>query len=172
MDDSRIREEIAKTLGGLDSVLDIGCGDCKMVRYLARGVANRAVGIDVVARWSREDLDDGTAGSHRTSCIQGDVHSMEDFPDATFDAVVSVRTLHELSHPAAALLEVRRVLKRGGRVLVADFAKGHEGELTWGERFYTPDEIGRMLDASGFEDINVREVPREHFVFATGLKGS
>ncbi len=171
MDDSKIREEIAKTLGGLDSVLDIGCGDCTMVRFLARDVARRAVGIDVVAKWPREDLDEGVAGPHRTSCIQGDVHSMKGFPDATFDAVVAVRTLHELSHPSDALLEVHRVLKRGGRVLVADFAKGHEGELTWGERFYTPDEIGRMLDVSGFEDIDVREVPQEHFVFATGSKG-
>ena len=36
---------------------------------------------------------------------------------------------------------------------------------------YTPGEIERMLDASGFEDIHVQEVAQEHFVFATGLKG-
>ena len=141
-----------------------------MVSFLAWGVANRAIGIGVVAKWSREDLDDGAAGPLRTSCIQGDVHSMKDFPDATFDAVVAVRTLHELSHPADALLEVRRVLKRGGRVLVADFAKGHEGELTWGERFYTPDEIGRMLDAWASRISAFGKSPQEHFVFATALK--
>jgi ubiquinone/menaquinone biosynthesis C-methylase UbiE len=172
MDNSKIREEIAKALGGANSILDVGCGDCGLVRFLARDVASRAVGIDIVAKWMTEDVGNHAAGSHRTQCVQGDVHSMGDFLDGTFDAVVTVRTLHELSRPADALLEMHRVLKRGGRLLVGDFSKGHEGEITWGERFYAPDEIGRMLDASGFEDIQVREIPEEHFVFATGLKGS
>jgi SAM-dependent methyltransferase len=163
MNNSRIREEIAKTLGGAISVLDVGCGDCSLVRFLAQDVARRATGIDIVAKWSQPDGDCEPEIARAIKCIQGDVHSMAGFPDDVFDAIVTVRTLHELSRPRDALLEMRRVLKRGGRLLVADFSKGHEGEQIWGEKYYTPEEVRGMLHTSGFERVRIRRFHREHF---------
>ena len=171
MDDERIRERIAQTLGRVDSVLDVGCGNGDLVRFLARNVSREAVGIDLTAGEFRERIENRSDGTlHSAGCIQGDAHSMDSLPDDRFDAVVAVRTFHELFDPEGALAEIRRVLKRGGMILIADFAKGHEGEKLWGERFYSPEQVREMLTDSGFEEVSVEETPDEHFMFASARK--
>jgi ubiquinone/menaquinone biosynthesis C-methylase UbiE len=47
------------------------------------------------------------------------------FPDAHFDAAYLVTVLGEIPRPLAALAELRRVLKPGGRLVVGEFADRH-----------------------------------------------
>jgi ubiquinone/menaquinone biosynthesis C-methylase UbiE len=102
--------------------------------------------------------------------MEGNAQAMKSFADSRFDAVVTVYTLHELSDPVAALREAKRVLKPGGMILIADFAKGHEGERIWGETYYAPEQMDTMLKKCGFEEVSVQQVPGEHFLFALGKK--
>ncbi|MBU3694950.1 MAG: class I SAM-dependent methyltransferase [Rhodocyclaceae bacterium] len=46
------------------------------------------------------------------------------FPDASFDAVFCLAGLHHEPEPIAVLREIARVLKRGGRVGIAEVAEG------------------------------------------------
>ena len=55
-------------------------------------------------------------------------------------------------------------------VLIADFAKGHEGERVWGETYYGPEQMDTMLKKRGFEEVSVQQVPGEHFLLALGKK--
>jgi SAM-dependent methyltransferase len=52
------------------------------------------------------------------------------FPDAHFDAAYLVTVLGEIPRPQAALAELRRVLKPGGRLVVGEFADRHHLTLT------------------------------------------
>ncbi|MGH2925531.1 MAG: class I SAM-dependent methyltransferase [Solirubrobacterales bacterium] len=52
------------------------------------------------------------------------------FPDACFDAAYLVTVLGEIPRPLAALTELRRVLKPGGRLVVGEFADRHYLTLT------------------------------------------
>jgi len=92
---------------------------------------------------------------------------MDEFADGHFDAVVSAHALHEIADPQAALREMRRVLKEGGTLFIADFTRG---ETRWDERYFTPAEARAMLDEAGFARISVRKVPGEHFMFAVASK--
>lgn len=158
MDNATIRQEILKALRHCHSVLDIGCGDGSLVRFLAESIAEEALGIDIAGG----ALD---KASHGSACLKQDAHSMTSLEDDSFDAAVCVRAFHELSRPRKALREIRRVLKSGGLLFIADFAKGHEGERIWGERYYSPEELLALLSESGFGNISVKASEGEPFLF-------
>ena len=168
MELEKIQEKIRHTLGEVKSVLDVGCGSGDLVNFLAEHVAQEAVGIDIQSDGFHKEVassKDGT--SHSAGCVKGDAHSMRSFPDERFDAVVTAHAFHELSNPETALSEIRRVLKPGGTLLIADFVKG---ETRWDERYYTPEEVEAMLNRGGFTQIEVEKVPSVHFLFAIGKK--
>ncbi len=58
------------------------------------------------------------------------------FPDATFDAAVSTLVLCSVDDPTAALDEVRRVLRPGGRLVFIEHvaAEDRPGRLAWQHR--------------------------------------
>lgn len=164
----QIRSKIARTLGQVHCVLDVGCGNCDLVRFMACTLADEAIGIDVKSGFVHEKVKSEHGGSSRTArCEQMDAQSMVRFRDSHFDAVVCVHALHEIADPGSALDEIKRVLKSGGTVLIADFTKG---ETRWPERYYTPAEVRNMLTEAGFQQVQVRKVRDEHFMFATASK--
>jgi len=108
-----------------ERILDVGCGTGVLTR-LAREAAGQggfAVGIDPAARMiqvARETaLRQGSATEFRVAAMEA-----LPFADASFDVVLSSIMLHHLP-PATkrqGLAEVYRVLKPGGRLVIADFA--------------------------------------------------
>lgn len=168
MEKERIREKMMRTLGKVESALDVGCGNCDMVRFLAENVAQEAVGIDIRSDGFHGQVKSSADGTyHSADCVKGDAHSMDSFFDEQFDAVITVHTFHELSSPETALSEMKRVLKPDGKLFIADFAKG---ETRWHERYYTPEQVEAMLRERGFRQIEVEKVPDVPFLFAVGRK--
>lgn len=112
---------VADQLTGRDPVLDVGCGNGLLARYLAVREPGRSVlGIDDDPRVLPPD----SPGVH---CL---LASAENLPFAinSFDAVVSVAALHQMD-AELALTEMRRVLRPRGRIVVLDAAKGRDGSL-------------------------------------------
>jgi ubiquinone/menaquinone biosynthesis C-methylase UbiE len=125
MELGKIQEKLRHTLGEVESVLDVSCGSGTLVEFLAEHVAQEALGIDIQSDGFHKEVASSKDGaSHSAGCVKGDAHSMHSFPDERFDAVVAAHAFHELSDPETALSEIRRVLKPGGTLLIADFAKG------------------------------------------------
>lgn len=105
------------------SVLDVGCGPATDTLALAKrvGPGGRVVGVDLDA----EMLERGSARAAEAG-VEGWVRHEHaratalPFADATFDAARSERVFQHLSDPDLALDEMRRVTRRGGRIVVAD----------------------------------------------------
>ena len=61
---------------------------------------------------------------HRISVQQADVQQLP-FADDSFDSVATASTLCSVPHPLAALKEMRRVLKPGGKLLMFEHVRSH-----------------------------------------------
>lgn len=119
------------TWRGDERVLDIGCGRGLLLVGAARRVPRgSAVGIDI---WQAEDLSGNRPEvplenaaiegvRDRVSVETADMRKLP-FPDASFDAVVSRVAIHNLyaaPDRAAAIREIARVLRPGGRAVIED----------------------------------------------------
>jgi ubiquinone/menaquinone biosynthesis C-methylase UbiE len=105
-----------------DRVLDAGCGSGQITRTVAAAVPNgRVTGIDREPRFidyaRRRASADGTTN---ISFVEGNLLSLP-FENASFDVVWSKHVLQWMAQPAAALKELARVTRPGGRVVVANF---------------------------------------------------
>lgn len=102
-------------------LLDVGCGTGDDVRALAGlvGATGRVVGIDfslaMVTEAARRSGREGGA-SYFCRGLAGRLP----FPDSSFDGVRSERMLQHLRDPLAAVSEMVRVLKPGGRIVDFD----------------------------------------------------
>jgi SAM-dependent methyltransferase len=102
-----------------DRLLDAGSGAGEEARELAGMVGPDG---EVTAMDFSSAVIDVAASRHDGSPVRyvvGDITAM-DFPDASFDAVRSERVLQHLDDPDAAVAELLRVLRPGGRIALVD----------------------------------------------------
>ena len=127
----------AQTLGHAairpgERVLDVGCGTGVLTRMAldASGPSGVAVGIDPAARMIRVARETAARLGSRAEFKVAAIEALP-FPDAEFDLVLSSLMLHHLPPDTKrrGLAEVYRVLKPGGRLVVADFA--HPSNPLW-----------------------------------------
>jgi ubiquinone/menaquinone biosynthesis C-methylase UbiE len=97
-------------------LLDAGCGPGTITLGLARKVApGHVIGIDV----EESQFEGCREQAHREALnLEFRTASVYELPfeDGSFDAVFSHALLEDLSDPAAAIAELRRVLKHGGLI--------------------------------------------------------
>ncbi len=119
------------------TLLDCGCGPGTITLGLAEAVApGRAVGIDVES--SQIDQAEARASRRGMDNVWFKVASVYELPfdNQSFDRVFCNALMEHLAEPEAALLEMRRVLKPGGRIGVCS--------PDWGGFLVSPS--GRDLD--------------------------
>lgn len=102
-------------------LLDVGCGLGEAALALADdlGVDGEVVGVDVSAQMLRVARSKAGAVRCRVRFTVGDACSLAE-PDESFDVVRSERTLQWLADPTAAIAEMARVVRPGGRVSLID----------------------------------------------------
>jgi SAM-dependent methyltransferase len=100
----------AEELGGARAVLDVGCGEGQVARLAAAGGATRVVGIDPT--WNQVAVARERGGG--PAYVRAGADTLP-FPDAAFDAVVACLVFEHIRHVDAAIAEVARVLRPGGR---------------------------------------------------------
>lgn len=111
-------EKVKSLLDALHGeVLEIGPGRGDLLTALPRGISYTALEPNT---FLHEALTRTLHSSGRTGRIVGAPAEKMPFADNTFDAVVSIRTLCSMNDLAAALTEVRRVLKPGGKFILSE----------------------------------------------------
>lgn len=107
--------------GPIGRLLDIGTGTGRILELLAPHT-EQSVGLDVdhdMLQLARAAL--GEAQLSRAAVRHGDLHRPP-FEAGSFDVAVMHHVLHLLDAPGGAISDAARLLRPGGRLLVADFA--------------------------------------------------
>src|ERR671924_662354 len=102
-----------------DLVLDVAAGTGHVARALAPSV-RCVVALDATAAvLAAGKAHADRAGLHNVVFQRGDAAALP-FADATFDIVVSRFAVHHFEDPTPPLAEMRRCLRPGGRLAIAD----------------------------------------------------
>ncbi len=112
---------IAAIIAG-ETILDIGCGAGMDLLLAARraGPMGRAIGIDMTeAMRDRARTSAAAAGLRNVEVYRADATALP-FPDASVDVVISNGVLNLVPEKDKAFAEIRRVLRPGGRLQLAD----------------------------------------------------
>ena len=99
--------------------LDAGCGTGVLSRYLAeRGAA--VIGVDAAPEMVQIARQQGTAATGGSMSFDT-IETVESLPygDDAFDGIVCSSVVEYLDRPADTIAEFRRVLRRGGHLLVS-----------------------------------------------------
>lgn len=145
-----------------ESLLDVGCGTGTILSMVLREYKSAKIsGIDI----SEEMLKKASAAlGDSAELINGDSDNLP-WKDNSFDVIVCNASFHHYPEPKKVLMEMRRVLKPNGRVIIADpwwpnprrffinlylsspFNSG--GDV----RIYSESELCSLLSQSGFKSI-------------------
>ena len=175
-DEVEARETYLDLLGIAEGerVLDVGCGSGVVTREIARrvGPRGRAVGLDpspALLTVARELAQEAGLGD-RIEFREGSALQLP-FPDRSFDAALCVTVLSHVPGGEAAIPELARVLRPGGRVGVFDLDTDMTA-FTHSDRVLTRRIVAASSDAlavdgwlarrpslfeqAGLEDVRVR----------------
>jgi ubiquinone/menaquinone biosynthesis C-methylase UbiE len=133
-------------------VLEIGCGVGATVRYLAKTVGCRVVGVDVVERMIEQARDRvGEEVGRRVQFAVGDAQKLP-FEDGLFDAVIMESVNVFFDDKQEAMREYVRVTKPGGYVGIT--------EMTWlaapsaeVEKYYERVVYAKAREAEGWKEL-------------------
>ena len=168
---------IARLLLGLgegDTVLDVACGPGNFSREFARdaGESGLVVGIDgsrTMLDRAVEDLD--RSGLGNLALVRGDATALP-FADGGFDGVCCFAAIHLFADPYAALDEMTRVLRPGGRIALMASVRRQLTvpplkpaiERTSGMRLFEQDELTGALRERGYSEVHQRLAGMVQFV--------
>jgi ubiquinone/menaquinone biosynthesis C-methylase UbiE len=142
-----------------EKILDIGIGTGVFAVELMK-YKTEITGIDVSERMLEIARSKGL-----TNVAVGDAVSL-DFPDETFDLVISITALEFIKEYEKAISEMVRVCKKGGRVVVGTLGSGSlwalkriraarkdAGSVFRHARFYSFGELKRLAETFGYKSV-------------------
>ena len=148
-----------------DKVLDVGCGGGKAIaRILTRtrrevaGVDHSPEAVETTRRVNRAAVTSG-----RLRVLERTVENLP-FRDGFFDVVTAFETTYFWPDLQAGLIEIRRVLSRGGRLVIANEYADRLAAGPWAERLdmNIPDSetLTGLAHRAGFLTVDVSLHPR------------
>ena len=113
-------------------VLEVSCGTGTNLPLLTEGVGadGLVVGLDISARMLRRCRNKLRRKSDQASLLLGDAAKLP-FTDGSFDAVFHHGGLAELPNKRAAIAEMARVTRPGGKVVICDPGLPYDRPARW-----------------------------------------
>jgi ubiquinone/menaquinone biosynthesis C-methylase UbiE len=135
-----------------DVALDVAAGTGLVARALAP-LVSAVVAVDITPEMLERGKRESDKGLVRNVIFQrGDVNDLPFLPES-FTLVVSRFSLHHLEDPGAAVRELARVCRRGGRVVIFDLVASDDPEVAARQ-----DDVERRRDPAHLRNMTKGEV--------------
>jgi ubiquinone/menaquinone biosynthesis C-methylase UbiE len=160
------------------TLLDVGCGTGNILMPLAVMGKISLSGLDLsenMIEIASERL------GYKAELKVGDSESMP-WEDSSFDAIICNASFHHYPHPKKVLLEMKRLLKKDGTLIIGDptapaiirqmmnlcinFKIYNDGDF----KIYSKKEIERLLKECGFEPFDYTMISNMSFAINAKIK--
>jgi tocopherol O-methyltransferase len=151
-------------IGKNDRVLDAGCGVGGSSLWMAKNIGCRVTGISLSTKQVAQGNASAAAeGLQELANFEVQDYCSTNFPDETFDVIWGCESISSAPDKKVFLQEAHRLLKKGGRLIMADFIKkeglqGKDAKMIqdwahgWAiEDYSTEEDFTKYLKETGFE---------------------
>lgn len=135
-------DQLNRSYGGFDKVLDVGCGDQGYKKYID---CNHYIGLEVEVSGRAED------NKKADEYFDG---VKIPYLESSFDFILCTEVLEHATSPVLLMSEVKRVLKPGGIALITVPSMWGEHETPFDFRRYTSYGIMQMADELDIEVVD------------------
>lgn len=147
--------------GASGRVLEIGIGSGLNLPFYPHSI-NQVVGLEPSPKLLQMAREAAVKASFPLELIEGTAESIP-IEDRTIDTVVTTWTLCSIPNANAALSQMRRVLKPGGRLLFVEHGRAPEAHVRWWQDRLTPAweklsggchlnrDMGELISEAGFQ---------------------
>ena len=160
------------------SVIDVGCGGgANVARMLSKFPGSMVTGLDFspVAIKMAIKVNKEAIATGRCRIVGGNAKLLPLLKES-YDLATAFETVYYWPSFLECLAEIYRVLKSGGKVIIANETDGVDPKgLKWAHlvghmHIYTIQELTEYLTAAGFTDIRSRHDESRHFICVTAIK--
>ncbi len=117
-----VRKKLADKLADENAlILDVACGTGDLSVELQQHAKAKIIGTDFCRPMLAVAAEKNPSNNLEIPYLEGDGMNLS-FPDETFDAVTIAFGLRNFSNWQAGLVELRRILKKGGKLAILEFS--------------------------------------------------
>ncbi|MBW1806206.1 MAG: metalloregulator ArsR/SmtB family transcription factor [Deltaproteobacteria bacterium] len=150
--DFDLNTAIIKETRQCDVAVDLGCGTGELMQKL-QPIARHVIGVDSSSKMLEQAGNRFYPNDSRIDLRLGELEHLP-LKDGEVDCAVLSMVLHHLSTPETLISEISRVLRKDGRLIIADFDKHDDEDMRkiYGDRWlgFSRNEISHMISSYGF----------------------